>query len=202
MRRYSAGQDPPRLPVPELEATMARFVATVDPLLRDEKERAETRRSVDEFLRASGPDLQRLLLEYDANPEYVPDRGGLRGSFAESFWDDMYLDSRDPVVVAASPFFTLSPESDARRRTQARRAARLLHRSADFARRVDDGVLATPGECPSQYLHLFRTTRLPRLGRDAFTTHRDTRHVTVLHKGRFFALPILAEGAFRQGAGA
>lgn len=202
VRRYSAGQDLPRLPIPKLEDTMERFVATVDPLLRDENERRETRRTVDEFLGSAGPSLQQLLLEYDASPEYVPDRRGIRGSFAACFWDDMYLESRDPVPVAASPFFTLAQEQDARRQTQARRAASLLHRSADFARRIADGALATPGECPSQYHHLFRTVRFPRRGRDAFTTYSGSRHVTVLHKGRFFALPILTEGAVRPSEAA
>lgn len=183
----------PELPIPALEDTLDRFLATVDPLLTG-SERAEAGRVVEHFRSGEGPELQRLLAEYASEPEYLPDRRYMRGSYLEAFWDDMYLSPRGPVVVHSNPFLMFEPDAVEQRRTQARRAASLLYNSVLTLQLIEADGLELGNECPSQYWQLFRSTRVPQLKRDAIWTARDTTHVTVIHKGRFFALPVLTEG--------
>lgn len=188
----------PELPIPALEDTLDRFLATVDPLLTG-SERAEADRAVEQFRSGDGPELQRLLAQYASEPEYLPDRRYLRGSYLEALWDDMYLSPRGPVVVHSNPFLMFQPDADQERRTQARRAANLVYNSVLTLQLIETDALQLGNECPSQYWQLFRTTRVPQLSRDALWTARDTTHVTIIHKGRFFALPVLTDGAARAG---
>lgn len=78
----------PRLPIPELKDTCARFLDTVDPLLTAE-ERARAKEVVSEFQQGPGKDLQKLLVEYERTQHYLPDHRHYRGSYVEAFWDDM-----------------------------------------------------------------------------------------------------------------
>lgn len=199
VRRFGVSERP-ELPIPQLEDTLDRFLTTVDPLLT-EAEREDAARAVDEFRRGDGPQLQKMLLEYAATPEYLPDRQYMRGSYLEAFWDDMYLAPRDSIVVNSNPFLTFQHDPVEQRRTQARRAANLIYNSVLFLQLVQTNALELGNECPSQYWQLFRSTRLPRLHRDAVWTSRDTQHVTILHKGRFYELPVLTNGpSVRPGA--
>jgi carnitine O-acetyltransferase len=59
-----AGQDKlPKLPVPELEGTIERYLAALKPL-QSVRERAETKHAVQEFLKHDGPELQERLKKY------------------------------------------------------------------------------------------------------------------------------------------
>lgn len=59
-----AGQDQlPRLPIPPLEKTCHKYLASLKPL-QDPREHAETAIAVHEFLHHDGPQLQSRLQEY------------------------------------------------------------------------------------------------------------------------------------------
>lgn len=60
---FAAQDKLPKLPIPDLEATCKRYLASLYPL-QNAREHAETERAVNEFLRTDGPDLQEKLKFY------------------------------------------------------------------------------------------------------------------------------------------
>lgn len=53
----------PKLPIPELEDTLKKYLTAVKPL-QTIREHAETKQAVEEFLRSEGPELQERLKKY------------------------------------------------------------------------------------------------------------------------------------------
>lgn len=60
---FAAQDQLPKLPIPELENTMTKYLASLKPL-QSAREHAETQQAVDEFLKAEGPELQERLKKY------------------------------------------------------------------------------------------------------------------------------------------
>jgi carnitine O-acetyltransferase len=60
---FAAQDKLPKLPIPDLEATCKRYLASLDPL-QTAREHHDSERAVDDFLRGEGPDLQAKLKAY------------------------------------------------------------------------------------------------------------------------------------------
>lgn len=60
---FAAQDRLPKLPIPDLEATCKRYLASLDPL-QNAREHADSERAVREFLETEGPDLQAKLKSY------------------------------------------------------------------------------------------------------------------------------------------
>lgn len=60
---FAFQDDLPKLPIPELEDTLQRYLAALKPL-QTPREHAETRHAVHEFLKHEGPELQEKLKKY------------------------------------------------------------------------------------------------------------------------------------------
>lgn len=60
---YAAQDKLPKLPIPELENTLKRYLTALKPL-QSPRERGDTKQAVDEFLRIEGPELQERLKKY------------------------------------------------------------------------------------------------------------------------------------------
>ena len=118
-----AGQSAlPRLPVPSLEETLARFPDAVAALLSCEMD--QCRAEIKKFLESEGPALQKLLEEYDKQGE----EDGTVGSYVEEFWTDAYLAPDSSVVMNLNPFFVLEDGPDTKTsNSQSRRAASLCY---------------------------------------------------------------------------
>jgi carnitine O-acetyltransferase len=173
----------PRLPVPALTDTCALYLELVRPLL-SEREYTATQHAVAEFARAggSGKELQSRLLRWSET----------RDNWLEPFWDDWYLCDDTPLVVNVSPGFALTGGD----RPQTERAARLLAAAVRVKALVDGEELEPDLDggaprCMREYARLFSSTRIPGAARDELRTYPDSRHVVVVHKGRFFALDVL-----------
>jgi carnitine O-acetyltransferase len=175
----------PRLPVPTLEETCSLYLELAHPLLA-RRAFAATQRVVAEFVEPRGPGerLQERLLEWSRSS--APD------NWLEPFWDEWYLCDDTPLVVNMSPGFALTGGDS----PQVERAARLLAAALRVKALVDTEDLepdldgGTP-RCMREYERLFSTTRISGAVRDELTTYPDSRHVVVLHAGRFFALDVL-----------
>jgi hypothetical protein len=119
---YAGQVSLPRLPIPSLEDTMARFPAAVCALLSSShdsddggssspsdihgvntKEMEECLASIHNFLETDGPLLQKMLVEYERKGR----EDGTLGSFVEEFWSDAYLAPDSSVVMNLNPFFVL-----------------------------------------------------------------------------------------------
>ena len=93
----------PRVPLPTLEGSCARFLEWCAPLLTPD-ELAATESAVVDFLRpgGAGRTLDAALREYEASP-------GVH-SWLDTFWPYRYLGRRDRIALNAN-FFTLFKDS-------------------------------------------------------------------------------------------
>ena len=115
MLRYQASL--PRLPVPTLESTCAKYLESVQPLLTPE-DYTKTQSSVSSFLASPlAAELQSRLKDRAAQPETL--------NWLSDWWNDVaYMSYRDPVVVYVSYFYVHL--DDLSRRKPAARAASLI----------------------------------------------------------------------------
>ncbi|KIV99044.1 hypothetical protein, variant 1 [Verruconis gallopava] len=185
-----ASQDKlPRLPIPELESSLKKYLNALRPL-QSAKEHRETEAAVKEFLRTDGPKLQEKLKEYaKGRPNYI-----------EQFWYDSYLNFDNPVVLNLNPFFLLEDDPTPARNNQVTRAASLIVSALAFVRAVrkeelpPDTVRGQP-LCMYQYSRLFGTARIPtdhgcQIGQDP-----DAKHIVVMCHGQFYWFDVLDDNS-------
>lgn len=60
---FAAQDKLPKLPIPELDSSMKKYLAALKPL-QSPREHGETMQAVDEFLKSEGPELQERLKKY------------------------------------------------------------------------------------------------------------------------------------------
>jgi carnitine O-acetyltransferase len=104
---FAAQDQLPRLPIPDLEDTLAKFCHCLQ-AIQDASQQAETRRVADEFLHTIGPKLQQALKDYDHDGF----TSGELGSYVEEFWNESYLAPDASVVLNLNPYFILSDLPD------------------------------------------------------------------------------------------
>lgn len=183
----------PRVPVPDLVDTCARFLEWSAPLLTDEQ-RTETERTVEEFL-APGSiahELQAALEAYDRRPDVA--------SWLDDFWYYRYLGRRDRIALNANFFFLFHDTGE----DQATRAAGLAAAAVDYKLRLDDEqippavVRGTP-QTMVQHKFLFGADRVPGAELDSVRTPYSAehpgparaRHIVVFHRSTPFRLDVL-----------
>ena len=121
MLRFEASL--PKLPVPPLPSTAAKYLESVQPHLTP-AEFAHTRAVVQRFVESDQAKvLQERLQARAAEPG--------RKSWLSEWWNDVaYMGYRDPVVVYVSYYYV--HKDDVRRPGQAKRAAELLKATLSF----------------------------------------------------------------------
>ena len=126
MLRYQASL--PKLPVPTLESTCAKYLETVRPLVTPEAYK-NTQASVDSFLKSPlAAKLQERLKARAAEPEMK--------NWLSDWWNEAaYMGYRDPVVVYVSYFYVHL--DDRQRRDPAKRAASLIKAMLPFRELVE-----------------------------------------------------------------
>merc|ERR1711981_643884 len=186
---FAAQDRLPKLPIPELESSLTKYVAALNPL-QSAKEHRETEAAVKEFLRSDGPKLQEKLKEYAKG----------RANYIEQFWYDSYLNYDNPVVLNLNPFFLLEDDPTPARNNQVTRAASLVVSALSFVRAVrkeelpPDTVRGQP-LCMYQFSRMFGTARIPtdngcQIGQDP-----DAKHVVVICHGQFYWFDVLDDNS-------
>jgi carnitine O-palmitoyltransferase 2 len=211
----------PRLPIPALGDTCARYLKMVQPLLTA-REFAATRIATAEFAEHGvGEELHATLLQRDAAAPH--------SSFIDAAWSRMYLrDVRAPLPINVNPFLQLVDDArnaDAHRRAASLIASMLRFRAALLAETLlpdvyhvgklaqSDAFYHALRLLPraatyyaayaaqsypldmSQYGRLFATSRIPGTvadGGDWLHTADAARHVAVLARGHVYTLTVLA----------
>lgn len=183
----------PRVPLPTLEESCARFLAWSAPLLTPD-ERAATEAEVTAFLRPGGPGrvLHAALEEYDATE-------GVH-SWLDTFWPYRYLGRRDRIALNANFFFLFKDTGQG----QTDRAAGLIAGALNYKHRLDEGLIAPVAargvpQSMVQNAYLFSTTRIPGVPLDTVRapyTDRSpgpstARHIVVFFRGGMFRLDVL-----------
>ncbi|OWT38800.1 carnitine O-acetyltransferase [Cryptococcus neoformans] len=173
--------DLPRLPIPPLKDTCARYLRALE-ALQSPKEHAKTKQVVKEFLEGGEGALWQEKLE-----EYAKDKE----SYIEEFWYESYLSHSDSVVLSLNPFFVLSSDVTPRSNPQLSRAAALITSTLFFIHDLRNGLLqpdavrGIPLDM-SQYERLFGTCRVPTDTGCRMEVHGNGRHMVVLRRGQFY----------------
>ncbi|KAJ5042034.1 uncharacterized protein L3040_004594 [Drepanopeziza brunnea f. sp. 'multigermtubi'] len=186
---FAAQDKLPKLPIPDLEGTTAKYLAALKPL-QTSREHAETQQAVDEFLRAEGPELQERLTKYATG----------KTSYIEQFWYDSYLNFDNPVVLNLNPFFLLEDDPTPARNNQVTRAASLVVSALSFVRAVRKEELPPDtfrGQplCMYQYSRLFGTARVPTENGCHIGQDPDAKHIVVLCHGQFYWFDVLDDNS-------
>src|SRR5262249_37781427 len=150
----------PRLPLPGLDDSCARFLAWCAPLLTQD-ELAETRAAVAACLHQDSP-ARRLQAELEAK-----EARGEAGGRPDALLGGRYLRRRGPIALGADYFF-LFEDCD---RGQVERAAGLITAAVDYKLLLDEHRIRPDvrGSRPlpaHQNRFLFSTTRIPGTTRD------------------------------------
>ena len=175
----------PKLPVPTLEETMARYLKSVHPLL-SKSEFESTTKAVQEFVKPGeiGSKLQEKLIARREDSKHK--------NWIYEWWNDAaYLTYRDPVVPYVSYFY--SHRDDRRRRDPTKRAAAISTAVLEFKKQVDQGTLEPEymKKLPismESYQWMFNTCRIPARPADypAKYSPTDNKHILVIRKNQFF----------------
>ncbi|KAK0636908.1 acyltransferase ChoActase/COT/CPT [Bombardia bombarda] len=183
----------PRLPVPTLEETAARYLKSLRPLLSDEK-LAHSTKAVESFIAPGGPGqkLQEKLLARREDPKHK--------NWLYDWWNEAaYLAYRDPVVPYVSYFY--SYRDDRRRTKQTARAAAITTAALEFKKQVDQGTLEPEYMkglpiCMDSYQYMFHACRVPAVPADHPVKYdpAENKHIIVIAHGRFYKVAYEAEG--------
>ncbi|KAJ9164690.1 Acyltransferase ChoActase/COT/CPT [Coniochaeta hoffmannii] len=177
----------PKLPVPTLEETAARYLKSLQPLLSP-IELESSKKAVEEFIAPGGPGrkLQDKLIARREDPNVK--------NWLYEWWNDAaYLSYRDPVVPYVSYFY--SHRDDRRRRDPAKRAAAITTAALEFKKMVDGGTLEPEYMkklpiCMDSYKWMFNASRVPAKPADYPVKFdpNEHKHIIVIRKNQFFKL--------------
>ncbi|WP_067659149.1 choline/carnitine O-acyltransferase [Nocardia harenae] len=199
-RTFAAEDQLPRVPLPTLEDSAARFLEWSAPLLTDD-ERAATEAAVADLLRPDGPGrtLHAALAEYDATPGV--------GSWLDLFWPSRYLGRRDRIALNANFFFLFRDDTPLAASTtddQAERAAAITLAAVDYKLALDAEEIPPVTQRGKQLSmwqnkYLFSETRIPGAEQDSVRVpYSDehpgpstARHILVFHRGNAFRLDVV-----------
>ncbi|RLN51717.1 hypothetical protein BBJ29_009743 [Phytophthora kernoviae] len=184
----------PRLPLPSLKETVARYLKSVHPLLTP-KEYEEVERMAIGFEKNEGPKLQfYLYLKSWWSSNYVTD-----------WWEKyVYLKGRSSLMINSNYYALPGANLDfSLTKNPLALAAALVHEFLLFKQDLDREQLAPQlirgivPLCMSQYQRIFSCTRLP--GRETDTLklyHAKSKHIAVFCHGRVFKLPLFEKGQY------
>jgi len=175
----------PKLPVPTLEETAARYLKSVHPLL-SKPELESTTKAVQEFVKPGGigSKLQEKLIARRNDPKVK--------NWIYDWWNDAaYLTYRDPVVPYVSYFY--SHRDDRRRRDPSKRAAAISTAVLEFRKQVVEGTLEPEymKKLPismDSYKYMFNCSRVPAKPADYPINYppQENKHIIVIRKNQFF----------------
>ena len=177
---FAAQDKLPKLPIPDLDHTMKKYLETLVPL-QSSQEHNETKAAVRDFVDHEGKDLQDRLKKYATG----------KTSYIEQFWYDSYLNYDSPVVLNLNPFFLLEDDPTPARNNQVTRAASLVISALGFVRAVrkeelpPDTLRGQPLDM-YQYSRLFGTARVPTENGCIIGQDSDSKHVVVMCRGQIY----------------
>jgi len=173
----------PILPLPNLKDTVGRYLRTVKPLL-DEESFKRIEKSAIEFRNSVGRRLQRYLIF----------KSYISSNYVSDWWEEyVYLRGRSPIMVNSN-FYALDSINRLSTSIQAARAANCIASAFMYRKLLDnedlEPIMAQDKIplCSRQYERQFNTTRVPGEITDKLVHYKDTKHVAVYCKGKWFKL--------------
>ncbi|XP_049642140.1 carnitine O-palmitoyltransferase 1, brain isoform isoform X2 [Suncus etruscus] len=180
---YSYQRCLPRLPLPEVQDTVQKYLESMEPVLSKE-DFQETAALAQDFLRLQGSRLQR----------YLRLKAWWASNYVSDWWEEfVYLRSRNSLMVNSNyylmDFLYVTPTP-----LQAARAGNAVHALLLYRHQLNRQeilptlLLGMRPLCSAQYEKIFNTTRIPGVHKDHIHHRGDSRHLAVLHRGRFFRM--------------
>ncbi|ROW05490.1 hypothetical protein VSDG_00202 [Cytospora chrysosperma] len=177
----------PRLPVPTLDETAARYLKSLHPLLSP-AELEQSKKAIADFIKPGGvgAKLQEKLVARREDPKHK--------NWIYEWWNDAaYLSYRDPVVPYVSYFY--SHRDDRKRRDPAKRAAAISTAVLSFKKMVDEGTLEPEYMkklpiCMDSYKWMFNASRVPAKPADypVKFDHKVHKHLVAIRKNNVYKI--------------
>lgn len=184
----SAQSSLPSLPIPTINETCERWLASVKPLV-DADEYQECLNLTNEFKNGIGPKLQ----------NYLHLKRLLSTNWCSDWWEEyVYLTSRSPIMVHSNFYIIAQAEIEdiesthCQTKLQAARAANCVAAMFEWRHKLDREAVEPQSAavvrpiCMNQFERLFNTTRIPSEKRDYITHYDKVRHIVVFHKNKYF----------------
>uniref|UniRef100_A0A8I3NF02 carnitine O-palmitoyltransferase n=2 Tax=Canis lupus familiaris TaxID=9615 RepID=A0A8I3NF02_CANLF len=187
---YSFQTSLPRLPVPAVQDTVNRYLESVKPLMKESDFKRMTVLAQD-FAVSLGPKLQ----------WYLKLKSWWATNYVSDWWEEyIYLRGRGPLMVNSNYYamdlLYVLPTS-----IQAARAGNAIHAILLYRRRLDREEIkpilllgSTVPLCSAQWERMFNTSRIPGEETDTIQHIRDSKHIVVFHKGRYFKVWLYHDG--------
>ncbi|CAH1800298.1 unnamed protein product [Owenia fusiformis] len=186
---YSYQASLPKLPVPPLSGTVRRYLQSVKPLMPEEKHN-RMREIANEFENGIGKKLQR----------YLTLKSWWATNYVSDWWEEyVYLRGRAPLMVNSN-YYGVDAVFIHPTTVQVARAANVIYTFLSFRRLQDREELKpiqlnkTVPLCSWQYERQFNTTRIPGVETDQLVHYKDSKHVCVYHKGRYYKVYVHYKG--------
>ena len=191
---WRAQNELPSLPIPTLEESCKRYLASVKALMSHE-EFQNTKKAVKEFLEPGGigETLQKRLQQRQK------EQGG-NNSWLQSWWNEYsYLGYREPNVIYVSYFYHFRDRVLGESLSQTRQASALVRAALEFRHLVATSTLEPDFQgrgknrkpiCSTPYKYMFNSCRIPRSGKDVFYMYPPNapgcNSILVIRKNRFY----------------
>lgn len=177
----------PRLPVPTLEETAARYLKSLHPILSP-SEFEQSKSAVVDFVKPGGvgAKLQDKLVARREDPKHR--------NWIYEWWNEAaYLAYRDPVVPYVSYFY--SHRDDRKRRDPVKRAAAISTAVLSFKKQVDDGTLEPEYMkklpiCMDSYQWMFNASRVAAKPADYPVKYdaQSNKHLVAIRKNNVYKI--------------
>eukprot|EP00298_Acanthocystis_sp_HF-20_P015064 c21015_g3_i2.p1 GENE.c21015_g3_i2~~c21015_g3_i2.p1 ORF type:complete len:610 (-),score=239.96 c21015_g3_i2:195-2024(-) len=182
----------PRLPVPEIEETLMRYLKSVRPLANDQ-EFQNTAKIVQDFLISGQADElhSRLVKHAEKKNKY--------SSWLIDWWNDWaYFGYRDSVVINVSYYYQFKDLPAFKNCDQTKRASLLISSTLKYRDMLINEQLDPepsnlgPALCSSMYAYLFNACRIPVKPLDHTVTFSyENSHIIVAFKNQFFYFDVI-----------
>ncbi|XP_051884942.1 carnitine O-palmitoyltransferase 1, liver isoform-like isoform X2 [Pristis pectinata] len=186
---YSFQTSLPRLPVPTVKDTMRKYLESVRPLLSDEEFKRMQALAQDFELKV-GPRLQ----------WYLKLKSWWATNYVSDWWEEyIYLRGRGPIMVNSN-YYAMDYLYIIPTRSQAARAGNTIHAMLLYRRKLDrEEIRPLMGQssipmCSSQYERMFNSSRIPGLETDTLQHLKDSKHIAVYHRGRYYKVWLYHSG--------
>ncbi|KAK1159869.1 carnitine O-palmitoyltransferase 1, liver isoform-like isoform X1 [Acipenser oxyrinchus oxyrinchus] len=187
---YSFQTSLPRLPVPAVADTMKRYLESARPLMDDEQYNRMEALAKD-FEVNLGPRLQ----------WYLKLKSWWATNYVSDWWEEyIYLRGRGPIMVNSN-YYAMDYLYVYPTKIQSARAGNTIHAILLYRRKLDREQIkpifvmgSTVPICSSQWERMFNTSRLPGQETDTIQHVRESKHIVVFHKGRFFKVWMYHDG--------
>ncbi|KAJ2504620.1 Carnitine O-acetyltransferase mitochondrial [Coemansia sp. RSA 2052] len=182
----------PRLPVPDLQKTLAKYCESLVPLLPADR-LAHSKRVIQEFGESAlGLELQQRLEARASDPSCA--------NWLEEWWNDLsYMGYRDPVIPYVSYHYSFNDDPLCLRPNQ--RAAKLIAGAMAFRQAIVDGSLLpettkSGALCSHSYNFMFNACRIPQKPSDVCRTvsYAGNDTVVVMRNAQFFTIRLVQGG--------